>query len=390
MSRWKPDLSHIYQLKYSGAIDADGHILEPPDLWENYIEAKYRDRAMRIATDEDGLEYVEINGQPSKLLRKGFPSTMGLMHHKDPELFEPSVERTYVGNAPFGSMNAAERVQLLDAEGIDAALLYPTLGVLWEAELDDVELTLAYCRAYNRWLVDFCKDSGGRLIPVAHIPFDNPEAAAAELERAVEDGCKGAFTMPFTWSRKAHGNPVHDPIFRKAVELDVPLAIHVGFEPLHARPNRFDHANRMPLLANVTTAEGLRHAFTTFFDYGTFERFPDLRLVLLESGGGWIGQWLDRLDVMYHKTVIGKRAGVSRPPSEWFKSNCWISCDPDEKLIPAMMEILGEDRFVWASDFPHADHTPDYIKEIERMADSLPASARPLLLGDNIRALYKL
>jgi predicted TIM-barrel fold metal-dependent hydrolase len=287
-------------------------------------------------------------------------------------------------------MNAQERVQLLDAEGLDAALLYPTLGVLWEAELDDVELTLAYCRAYNRWLVDFCRNSGGRLVPIAHIPFDNPEAAAIELERAVKDGCKGAFTMPFTWSRKAHGDPVHDPIFRKAVELDVPIAIHVGFEPFHARPNRFENAHRMPLLANVTTAEGLRHAFTTFFDCGTFERFPDLRLVLLESGGGWIGQWLDRLDVMFHKTVIGERAGVTRAPSEWFKSNCWISCDPDEKLIPAMMEIFGEDRFIWASDFPHADHTPDYIVEIERMADSLPASARPKLLGDNVRTVYKL
>ena len=74
-----------------------------------------------------------------------------------------------MNSAPFGSMDAKERLQLLDQDGIDKAILYPTIGLLWEAEVEDPELSNAYCRAYNRWIADFCRDSGGRLIPIAHI-----------------------------------------------------------------------------------------------------------------------------------------------------------------------------------------------------------------------------
>src|SRR5437016_5512827 len=128
-------------------------------------------------------------------------------------------------------MDMKERVALLEREGMAKAVLYPTLGLMWEAESFDAEISDAYCRAYNRWIADFCRDSGGRLIPIAHLSLGDPAAAAAELERAVKDGCRGAFVVPFTWTHKAHGDPVHDPVYAKVVELDVPIAIHPAFEP---------------------------------------------------------------------------------------------------------------------------------------------------------------
>ena len=85
----------------------------------------------------------------------------------------------------------------MDAEGLDAAVLYPTLGILWESELDDVELSQAYCRAYNRWVADFCRDSKGRLIPIAHLSLGDPVAAAAELERAVLENARSRCTPDF-------------------------------------------------------------------------------------------------------------------------------------------------------------------------------------------------
>ena len=187
-------------------------------------------------------------------------------------------------------------------------MLYPTLGILWEAELDDVELSQAYCRAYNRWIADFCRSSSGRLIPIAHLSLGDPAAAAAELERAVKDGCRGAFVVPFTWTHKAHGDPAHDAVFAKAVELDVPIAIHPAFEPFELRSPRFENGHRLSLLASVTAGEGVRQAFTTFFDFATFDRFPKLKLVLLECGAGWIGYWLDRLDGVATATYLGGRA----------------------------------------------------------------------------------
>src|SRR5499426_2417642 len=243
-------------------IDCDGHILEPPDLWETYLEPAYRDRALRIRVGDDGFEYLEIDGQRSTIARQGQLGTLGGMGKRVDEALElreramrgevaphevrgirPSPEQTYLRGAAFGTMDMKERVQLLDREGMAKAVLDPTLGLLWEAELFDPELSSAYCRAYNRWIADFCRDSGGRLIPIAHLSLGDPAEAARELERAVKDGCKGVFVAPFTITMKAHAHPDFDPFWAKAQELNVPVGIHPTFEPLafnvHHRFDKF-------------------------------------------------------------------------------------------------------------------------------------------------------
>src|SRR5580692_4627232 len=91
-------------------IDADGHILEPPDLWEKYLEPKYRDRAIRIRTNAEGLEYFEFAGKADVFWPAGFPGALGGMGAAD---IMPSPERSYVRSAPFGSMDPKERVQRL-------------------------------------------------------------------------------------------------------------------------------------------------------------------------------------------------------------------------------------------------------------------------------------
>jgi uncharacterized protein len=93
---------------YAGAIDADGHILEPPDLWEKYIEPKYRDRTIRIRTDRDGLEVLELAGGPAKYIRPGGLAAFGAMG-KGEEVLTPHPDRTYVNQAPAGAMNGSRR-----------------------------------------------------------------------------------------------------------------------------------------------------------------------------------------------------------------------------------------------------------------------------------------
>jgi predicted TIM-barrel fold metal-dependent hydrolase len=379
-----------HRLAFSGAIDADGHVLEPPDLWERYLEREHRERALRIRVDADGLEYLEIGGKPSAMSNRGFPGTLGRMGEREIEAVRPSPERTYLAGAPFGSMDAKERVALLDAENLDAAVLYPTLGILWEAELDDVALSQAYSRAYNRWIADFCRDSGGRLVPIAHLSLGDPEAAARELERAVADGCRGCFVAPFTITRRPHGHPDHDPVFGAAQELGVPFAIHPSFEPIALASRRFTETRKLRLLNSVVAGDGVRHAFTTLFDLGVFDRFPRLEVVVLESGGGWVGYWMDRLDAVYEATFIGRRVRLREKPSFYFRRQCRVSCDPDERTIPALMELLGDDRFFWASDYPHPDHTGDYLKRLEELASMLDGRARERFLGGNVRAAYGL
>ena len=280
---------------------------------------------------------------------------------------------------------------MLDAENLDAAILYTTVGLLWEAELTDPELSQAYTRAYNRWIVDFCKDGKGRLIPTAHLSLSDPEAAARELRRSVNEGAKGCYVAPFTHLAKPLGHPDNHIVFETAQELGVPFAIHPTFEPQWTKGGRmgtWENVKQLRLTASVTASDGVRHQFTTLFDYGVFDLYPELKVLVLESGGGWIGYWLDRIDAVYSHTFIGGRVPLEMKPSEYFMRQIWISCDPDERTIPALAERYGYERFIWASDFPHADHTPEYVHDLNELVSMFPKEHRRGFVGDNARKLF--
>ena len=152
----------------------------------------------------------------------------------------------------------------------------------------------------------------------------------------------------------------------------------------------WENVKQLRLLASVTASDGVRHQFTTLFDYGVFDRFPELKVIVLESGGGWIGYWLDRIDAVYGHTFIGTRVPLKHKPSDYFRERIWISCDPDERTIPALAERFGADRFMWASDFPHADHTPEYVADLDELAAGFDQPARRRFLGDNARQLFRI
>jgi predicted TIM-barrel fold metal-dependent hydrolase len=368
-------------------VDADGHILEPPDLWEKYLEAKYQPHAIKVVKNEKGLECLQYDGKLSAMAQPGFLAALGGMG-KEQDQLRPDAERTYVGCAPFGSMDAKERVELLDQENLAKAVLYPTLGILWEAEVEDVELSQAYCRAYNRWIADFCRPYSDRLIPIAHLSLGDPLAAAAELERAVKDGCRGAFVAPFTITHKPHGHPDHDPVFAMAEKLDVPFAIHPTFEPKGLNRARFHGMERMPLLG-VIASQILQQPLSTFFQFGVFDKFPKLRVVILESGSSWLGFWMDRMDEGY-ETWIGGTLPLKKKPSEYVRKQVWISGDPDEQATAYVIDYVGRDRFFWASDFPHPDHGGKYLDALERMVAPMSPEARRGVVGQNVLDCYKL
>ena len=116
---------------------------------------------------------------------------------------------------------------------------------------------------------------------------------------------------------------------------------------------------------------------------------PELKVIVLEIGAGWIGYWLERMDAAYD-SPIGKSVPLKDKPSEYFRRQCYISGDPDERAVAGVIPFVGEDRFFWASDFPHSDHPPDYIPNLTKLVSLLPESARDRLLGRNVLECYGL
>lgn len=373
----------IKRFPHSGTIDADGHILEPPDLWENYLEDKYKARALRIQVDDEGYEYLEIDQRPSTRSRKGSLGLLGAMGAED---MKPAPDRRYADNMPFGSCDSTERLEMMEQENLEIVLLYPTIGLLWEVELTDPELSLAYCRAYNRWIADFCRDSGGKLVPIAQLTMLDVEGSAVELERAVKDGCKGCWINPFNHNRVIHGNEAHDVLYQKCVELDVPVAIHPTFTPHAAADGIFDWPRHGRAWGEAIWLRSIvQQALISFFSLGTLERFPNLRLGTLEAGSGWIGALLDRLDAFSESLNI-KRTSAT----ELFRRQCFISGDPDETAAAHVIEHVGADCFMWATDYPHPDHPHTWVDDLTRYAEQLPGEVRKKVLGDNVRRIYRL
>ena len=139
-------------------VDADGHVMEPADLWLRYIEPEHRERALQIKVEADGMESLYVEGKPMRLLH-GIMGALGGIEASDTaakQAFQTPGVRTYAEGCPPGGYEPRARLAVMDSEGIDAALLYPTIGICWEGAIADPALATAYTRAYNRWIVDFC------------------------------------------------------------------------------------------------------------------------------------------------------------------------------------------------------------------------------------------
>ncbi len=386
------DLAAAADVDTTGAIDCDGHVLEPLDALVDNLEARYRARRIELVTGDDGLEYFHWGGRRSTLCAGGFAGVLGAMGNPD---IVPSPDRTYARGCPPASYDAAARVARLDGEGLAKAILYPTLGLLWEAEIDDAELADAYCRAYNRWIVDVCAQAPERLYPVAHISLSDVERATRELERAVAAGCVGAMVAPYTWTRKAHGDYYYDPFWAAAEGLGVPVGLHPSFEPTWSSPHqRFDRLRQTEpvnfgFYFDVLVVQSMQQAFVSLFNYGVFERFPKLKVVVLESQAGWIGYLLDRMDAVWEGPLAASTQ-LKHPPSHYFRRQCWISADPDERAVSHIIDHVGAERFFWASDYPHPDHTDDYIDSLKGLLAPLCAETRRKVMADNVAAAYGL
>ena len=372
-------------------VDVDGHILEPRDTWQKYLEPKFRDRAIKLVMEDSG-EVLLIDGKPLEVLRNRTALLGGI--DNDPEvLLRGGQKLVYEDGCPPGSYLPDERLKVMDKEGIDISLLYPTIGICWEGKVEDAELATAYTRAYNRWLVDFCSHERRRLIPIAHISLLDPNLAVKELQRAASDGCKGVFLSPDLKPRgmRHFDHPDFKRFWSAAQDLALPISFHVVVrdERSHSYFDpRGERAYRFGLFDFSFLAIDVMAAFTEFLSLGVLEQYPRLKLSILESGANWISAWLDRMDHKFE--VVRSTTELKRKPSEYFFRQCIVSADPDETLTGAIVEHMGGDYFAWASDYPHVDANYGVLDQIKNNIASVSEASKRKVLGENAIRFYGL
>ena len=361
-------------------IDADGHVLEPPDFWPQYIDPQYRDRVPKLVVDTDGKERLLIEGRMiggAKGL--GFAGAIGARQGAT------SQDIRYIEGRK-GGFDPHARIPDLDLDGIDAVCLYPTLGLLSGA-ISDPQLAGAVCRAYNRWLADYCKPYPDRLFGVAMLPMQSVDLAIEEMRYARNQlGMRSGFLRPNPYNNRMLGDPMYDPFWAEAQELDFAIGIHEGTGGMPAvGVERFESPGAKHIISH--TMEMMLASLSVIWG-GVCERFPRLRFGFLESGGGWAAAWLDRMDRHFDDHGVFNDTTLKMLPSEYFQRQCWIAFEPVESSLSVLAEHLGPTKVMWATDYPHPDgFFPGAPKMV---ADKLPEKIKHQVLAESAKQFYKL
>ena len=329
-------------------VDADGHVLEPPDLWTKNIDKKFRDRAPKIVFDQDGHERIWIDGN-----LRGHAETLastGTVGVPGDQI--TGKRRKYLDGRP-GGFDPHARIKDMDLDGVDITVLYPSLG-LQSGAIVEPDFAAAVCRTYNCWIADYAKAYPDRLFGVAMLPMQSVEHAISELKYATQNlGLGSAFLRPNPYNDRLLSDPAYDPLWAEAQELDCSIAYHEGTGGMKAAG--IDRVNGRTARHVVSHPMEMMLASLNIIWGGVCERFPKLRFGFLECGGGWMPAWLDRMDRHFDRKGVYDDAQVKLPPSEYFRRQCWISFEPVERTMASAADFLGPNRMLWATDYPHID-----------------------------------
>jgi predicted TIM-barrel fold metal-dependent hydrolase len=363
-------------------IDCDSHVMEPADLWQRYLEPEFRDRAIRIERRE-GVEHLII-GEQSVL--QGVLAGLGGAHRDASELFSGFL--SYADGCEPASFDPRARIQMLDAWHVDYGVLFPTIGIL-PFPTNDLKLASAYCRAYNRWQKEFYEGATNRVVPIALLNWRDVTEAVQELKHCIKAGFRGVFVPPETMDGKRPSDPHFDPIWQLCEEAGIPGCLHVivRFSPGASAFGSWHETKPGPVFSFGLGATGqMIPALAAMVTDLLFERMPKLKMVSVEAGCGYAAYLMDRLDEKHSK--FRSLVPMSLRPSDYIRRNCYFVAEPEERTIGAMLELVGEDRILWGSDYPHVDSMLEAPQLIRRSIASLTETRQAAVLGENARRVF--
>ena len=371
--------------------DSDMHVMEPPDLWQRYIAPEWRhaapiglselQRDMRVRVKDHSLTRMGV-------ARPNFDDTVGWTRAQE-TAYAPAEARLW---------DPASQLEAMDAEGLDLAVLFPSRG-LFVLGLDSADhvgpdglepgLASAIVRAYNDWLHDFCRADPARLFGAALLAPHDIDAAVAEVRRVVvELGFKTVFVHPGLVNGRPWHDPAYDPIWRECERLDVPMCFHGGGQN-YLRPDYTLEFDNLMMWHTLGQPLGIMAVTVSLTSGGVLQRFPRLRVGLLEGNCGWAPWLLHRLDEHWEWVGDKDAPGLERAPSEYFRSNCYLSIEADELPARYHVDWFGNDNLVFSTDYPHGDSK--FPKAVRGFLDlPIDEDTKRKALWDNWCRLYNM
>ena len=367
-------------------FDADAHVLYPPDLWQRYLEPRFVDRVTRRQPIPGFETYnpTVIDGrwtQHDTILYGQFQKLIGWTK-------EDMMEK-YGEDLVIGGFRGDLVADALAREGVDMCVIYGPEYDMWFEGIDP-EMEAAMARAYNRWGAEMRETSGGRVHTSGPIPLNDVTRAVEEIQYAYDElGIRTFWTKPGFFNQRTLGDRYYEPLWDLLESLDVPFATH---EFMGVRANSFGHDR----YKSFTEWHALVHPFEamgammSMIVHGVFERHPRLRVAYMEAGCGWVPSWLHRIDEQMELAPT-EFPDLSKSATEYFKQNCWVTTECEDRYVSDVIRWLGDDRILFESDFPHPDSKYPYATDefMRLVPDQITDESKAKVLWDNAIDFYR-
>lgn len=356
-------------------IDADGHVYEGNVDLASRMPENWRSQAPIRLKDNQGNSRILLEGRLWSASQGPGPGVSGPMTEK---------ARAYRS----GMVDPIARLEDMDLEGIDVAIIFGTQIALTVNGLMNGELAAVLCHAVNEWLLDYCSADRKRLRAVGLIPCQAPRAAVKELEYLAKAGAVTAMLPTNVYGRNM-GDAMFDPIYEAAQSLGMILSVHpqTGHDGIPgvsgvmgAGSERFFkyvyvHMTAFPFELMI--------AMMHMIGEGVFDRYPKLKVGFMEGGAGWLPYWAERLDEHVEK-LAPQMPALKRKPSEIIRSDqIVLTCESEESGLDRVLAANGDGIVLYASDYCHWDcHFPYSVKDIVEAKD-LGLAQKERILGRN-------
>ena len=340
-------------------VSVDDHVVEPPNMFDRHIPAKYRDRAPRVVRKQDGSDVWLFEGR--RIPNIGLNAVAG----RPPE--EYGVEPTAYDQLRPGCYDLAARIGDMNANGVLGSMCFPSFpafcGQVFHAAQDKA-LALAVLQAYNDWHIDeWCGGAPGRFIPLAIPPIWDPERMAAEVRRVARKGCHA---ISFSENPEKLGlpslqRPHWDPFWSACADEGTIVCLHFGSGRGMVYPTLdapMDAVITLMPIAMVDCAADLLWS-------PVLRKFPTLKFALSEAGVGWVPFFLERVDYVYarHRAWTHQDFG-GKLPSEVFREHV-VLCFISDRIGIQNRHAVGVSNITWECDYPHSDtiwpHAPETL-----------------------------
>ena len=380
-------------------IDVDTHLTEPHDLWTRHAPAKFKDRVPQVKMINgveswviDGDKLIGFGANPASCIKPDGSKYLGL------DFLKVSIRDVHPS-----SYSAKERVELMDATGIAAEVVYPNIlgfGGQNAAKVDG-ELRLASVQIFNDAMAEIQADSGQRMFPMALLPWWDPKLAVKEIERVKALGLRGlninsdphTFTQPDGAKLPDLGQQFWDPMWEAAQALDMSVNFHIGAS--EQSMDWFGDQGWPGLASDLRMALGGAMLFMNngrvmgnLILSGVVDRFPKMKFVSVESGLGWVPFILEALDHEYKE--VGVNVGtLERLPSEYFTTNFYTCFWFERKNLTHMIRAVGVDNCLFETDFPHAICLYP-IDDMDKAMGGLTEEEKVKVLSGNASKVYNI